>query len=279
MKPKIFTITICRNEDVWIGQTIRAWLPFAETMFVQDTGSTDGTMGALCDIVAEGSGKVMVGQYAMDVGAAMVERQRLIERIPKDHDYWIVVLDADELWDEENIRALIKIMGDPEVDAIGVRPVPIGWDGESVFYTSPLEPFDPEDAKRFTTPFWCPKVTTRAYRSTRLDLMAQPEWGKESYIVKLDPARHRLTPDYKHEGEPDGYVCCMYTGRTKWTDLWYSHMSYVTRSSKWREIGQVPGSNALDRCRARGPAEFQLPPTHRVSDTVKAVLDGLERPW
>lgn len=277
MKPHIFPITITRNEDQFISATLRAWIPFADTMFVQDTGSIDRTMGEICDVVSSYPGKVMVGQYEMGVGESLVERQRLIDRIPKDHDYWILVLDADEIWPESQIKKAIALMSNPEFDYIGTRQVPIGWDGRTCYDPRCLQPPDPADVARFTTMYWCPKFTTRLFRSTRLDGVCNPVWGGETLYVKFDEDRHTLTDDFKRQPVPDGCINTMFSGRTNWTDIYFWHATNLTRSSKWREIPQTPGSNATNRRRCPSPAPYSLPPGVDVPESMMQILRGLER--
>lgn len=278
MKPRIFPITICRNEDQFIGATLRAWLPFADTMFVQDTGSIDRTMGEVCDIFSSYPGKVMVGQHEMGVGEAMVERSRLIERIPKDHDYWILVLDADEVWPESQVRALLARLEDDSIDYVAVRPVSIGYDlattYEPYYFDPPLE----KDYARYTTPYFCPKWTTRAFRSNRLDKIVNPSWGGETMVVKWDDSRHTLTRDARPQDDvPPGYVSTMFTGRTAYTDIYFNHCSYMTRSSKWAEIPPTPGSNATDRARWRTRGrhgQFPLPQGFEIAESVRHVVSS-----
>lgn len=281
--PRIFTITIAKNEDVWIGPTLDAWAPFAEKMLVMDTGSSDQTLTFLEDWASDDDGnkldEVELHVYCQDVGASMVARHMLIERVPKEEDNWIVLLDADEVYAESQIRELLRLMQNPDIDYIGVRPIPIGWDGKTCFYYGPLEPFDPADKLKYTTQYWCPKVTIRAFRSTRLDGICDPRWGKETLYVRFDEKRHHITDDFKMvPGMPDGCVAVQFSGRVDWQErLHFCHMSLVARSSKWKEIGHADG--ALDRCRRAHPASIPLPDWVDVPESVKNTLAGLEKPF
>ena len=282
MKPLIFPITVCKNEDVWIRPVIEAWLPFAETMFVQDTGSIDRTMGELADIVSTYPGKVMIGQYEMGVGESMVERQRLIERIPKEHEYWIVLLDADEVWPESQLRAFLARLENPDVDYVACRPVAIGCDLKSSYGSHYFEPENPADLERYTTTRFCDKWTTRAFRASRLDAVVNPSWGGETFVVKLDTERHEITPDFKEQKVPPGTINTMFTGRTDWTDIYFCHMTNHTRSSKWAEIQQVPGSNAMDRARWRtrgSVGNHRLPEGFEIPDSVRTIVTSQGWPF
>lgn len=290
MRPKIYTVTIARNEDVWVGPALDAWEKFSERRLILDTGSLDNTIESALEVskrqprapLGEVQHTIVYVQHegeAMSVGEAMVERQMLIDRIPRSDDSWVVILDADEVYSESAIFALIDKMSDPEIDYIGTRPVPVGWDGKTCFYTSPLEPFDESDRAKYTTPYWCPKVTIHAMRRSRLDGVSDPRWGAETFYVQFDAERHRITDDFKPTRVPAGTIPIQFTGRTYWSNISYCHMSYVTRSSKWREIEQIPGSNAMDRCRVKAPAPHQLPGWFEVPESVRRTLATLERPF
>lgn len=272
MKPRIFTVTIAKNEDRVIGATLSAWKPFAEKMLVMDTGSVDATVhNALKSVDVE------IECERRDVGASMVARQELIDRIPRDPDCWMLTLDADEVMPESQIRALIDRMSDPETDFVAVRPVALGQDLVSMYTPYHFEPEKIEDRAKFTTEHWCDKWSTRAYRASRGVTVTDARWGCEVYSVPVMPGRDKITPDFKEEPVPPGHVSTMFTGRTAWTDIYFLHLTNFTRSSKWAEIPQIPGSNAMDRARWRNRnrnGEYPFPYFHEVPESVRAIAAG-----
>ena len=288
VRPRVYTITVAKNEDSFLGHALDSWAKHAYDQYVLDTGSIDNTMDEIeaCDkrrkAMADRTAGMTSWRRMATVGESMVARQWLLDKIPaSDEGDWVVILDADELYGEPEIEALLRLMADPEIDYIGTRPIPLGWDCSSVFYTAPLEPFDPADRfdPRLTTPYWCPRVTIHAMRRTRLQGVSDPNWGTEVFWTPFDIARHRPTDDMKPAPVPSGGIPVQFTGRTAWTDIHYWHLSYLTRSSRWRDIEQIPNSNAMDRCRARAAAQYPLPSRYSVPEFVRKAVATLERPW
>lgn len=279
MKPRIFTTTICRNEDRVIGATLDAWEPFADTMYVIDTGSIDRTREAMFEPPRDDS-KVYVNVCrAKTVGDAMTLRQLMINRVMQHECAWILTLDSDEVWAESQIRALLHRMEDPEIDFIAVRPVAIGQDCASMYAPHYFEPENLEDRVKFSTEHWCDKWSTRAYRASRCITVSDSRWGCEVFSVAMDSYRDKLTPDYKPEPVPEGHVSTMFTGRTAWTDIYFNHLTNFTRSSKWAEIEQVLGSNAMDRARWRRMGRrgrYPLPAHFEIPESVRRIAEGEE---
>jgi hypothetical protein len=275
MRPLVWTITICRNEDRVLGATLGEWAQYAHRMLVMDTGSIDSTLDVLMACRKKQGHQLDVHlSEPLDVGAAMVARQKLIDLVPKDENNWIVLLDADEVWHGWSAYSLMHTMMNPEIDYIAVRPVSIGQDCASMYGGYYFDKEDLADRAKFTTEHWCDKWSTRAWRSTRLDCVSDPRWGGEVFSVKLDPKRHTLTPDYKPEPMPEGHVSTMFTGRTEWGFNHFCHLTNFTRSSKWAEIPQIPGSNAMDRARWRTRGRngaFPLPDFFNVPESVRRI--------
>lgn len=278
MKPRIFTVTIAKNEDRVIGATLDAWAPFAERMLVMDTGSVDETARILerreANIDFE---HLFLSVRSCEVGASMIARQLLIDFIPREENVWMLTLDADEVWPEPQIRALIDRMSDPEIDFLAVRPVALGQDLVSMYAPYYFEPEKIEDRAKFSTEHWCDKWSTRAYRASRGVTVTDARWGCEVYSVPVMSGRDKITPDFKEEPVPPGHVSTMFTGRTAWTDIYFLHLTNFTRSTKWREIPQIPGSNAMDRARWRNRGrngEYPFPYFHEVPESVRAIAAG-----
>jgi hypothetical protein len=267
-----------KNDDVWLDAAMSAWKDVAERYYIWDTGSGDDTRDRIksldrdlkrCDSTLSMSFRDLTVDQSMGV-----RHDQILEAkgyFSLSQDTWLVVVDADEVWPESQIIAMVEMMGDPEIDHIGVRPIPIGWDGKTMFETCQVEPYVRSDQAIYTTPYWCPKCTLRAHRINRLDGVSDPRWGHETFYTKWDPDRHTKTDDFKETNVPEGTVASQFTGRCKFTDIWYCHMSYVQRSSR------------LDLRNTRRPfqAQFKLPETHaaEVPQSVLETLASMEKPF
>jgi hypothetical protein len=236
-------------------------------MLVLDMGSIDATWPFISGIAAD-------MPTFCDVGAAMVARQKLIAEIPRDPECWMVTLDADEVWPESQIRALIHRMSDPEIDFIAVRPVALGQDCNSMYAPHYFDPERIEDRLKYTTEHWCDKWSTRAYRASRGITVSDARWGCEVYSCEIQPWRDTLTPDFKEESVPAHHASTMYLNRTAWTDIYFNHITNFTRSTKWAEIQQIENSNAMDRARWRSRGKcghFPLPHFFEVPESVRRI--------
>ncbi len=90
--------TLVRNEEKFVWYALQSVLPFVEKIFVWDTGSTDKTVEIIRTIKSpklefEEKGRV-------DARALIKLRQEMIKKTQTD---WIMILDGDEIWWDNQI--------------------------------------------------------------------------------------------------------------------------------------------------------------------------------
>jgi glycosyltransferase involved in cell wall biosynthesis len=256
MIPRVIAHTICKDEDRWIAPTIRAWAPFCYRMKIWDTGSRDGTYAILRNMVDSSVSMRQVVELRqvgrLGVDQAMAIRHDMIQQTQKDDDIWILILDADEIWHPDMIAQALMHLRDPEIDYLGVRPIPFGEDCRFAYYDCVFQDPDPNDVDLHSTMYWCPKYTIRFHRSTRLDGVYNATWGLETFGVKIDPDRHERTSDFVDRNLPEGLMEVQYTGRARWTDIGYFHASLIKRSSLRVPRRNAPATHPI-------PAEYETP--------------------
>ena len=104
------TISLCmiaKNEEKWLEQCLNSVKDIVDEIIVVDTGSTDRTK----EIAKKFNAKIFDFKWVDDFSAA---RNESIRHATKD---WILVLDADEVLDEEGLKAIKELVNDKENDA------------------------------------------------------------------------------------------------------------------------------------------------------------------
>ena len=90
--------TLVRNEEKFVWYALRSVLPFVEKIFVWDTGSTDKTVEIIKTIKDPNLEFEEKGK--LDARALVKFRQQMIDKTQTD---WIMVLDGDEIWWDDQI--------------------------------------------------------------------------------------------------------------------------------------------------------------------------------
>ncbi|MBI2558454.1 tetratricopeptide repeat protein [Candidatus Woesearchaeota archaeon] len=106
-KPTISLCTITKNEKRNLRSCLGSVKDIVDEMVVVDTGSTDKTK----DIAKKFNAEVFDFKWIDDFSAA---RNESIKHATKD---WVLVLDADEMLDEEGVKAIKHLVEDKETDA------------------------------------------------------------------------------------------------------------------------------------------------------------------
>lgn len=104
------TISLCmivKNEGKNIDKCLNSVKEIANEIIIVDTGSTDNTK----DTAKKFNAKIIDFKWADDFSAA---RNESISHAAKD---WILVMDADEVLDNEGLKAIKELTSDKESDA------------------------------------------------------------------------------------------------------------------------------------------------------------------
>ncbi len=100
---KIVAHTIIKNEQNWIWYSLNSVLDYVDEIMVWDTGSTDSTIDIVKSI---SSPKIKLHQVKdIDPNSFTQARQKMLEATHAD---WLMVLDGDEVWPDDQISKTIK---------------------------------------------------------------------------------------------------------------------------------------------------------------------------
>jgi len=99
---------IVKNEEKYLERCLNSVKEFVDEIIIVDTGSTDNTKG----IARKFNAKIFDFKWVDDFAAA---RNFSISKATKD---WILVLDADEEIDKENMKKLLELIKDKELYGI-----------------------------------------------------------------------------------------------------------------------------------------------------------------
>lgn len=104
---KIVAHTIVKNEQNWIWYSLNSVLDYVDEIMVWDTGSTDSTVDIIKSI---SSPKIKLKQIDnIDPDSYTNARQAMLENTTAD---WLMILDGDEVWPEDQISQTLKIIHD-----------------------------------------------------------------------------------------------------------------------------------------------------------------------
>lgn len=118
----IYTHTLVRNGQPYIGLILRQVIPFAEKCFVTiSEKSTDGTLRVIEQLREEFPGKIVLRSENVEKAADLTSvRQYQIDRTPKGK--WILFLDDDDYWPEDSLETLAELMRIQDIDGFAFNP-------------------------------------------------------------------------------------------------------------------------------------------------------------
>ncbi|MDZ4229406.1 MAG: glycosyltransferase, partial [Patescibacteria group bacterium] len=112
---KLTSHTLVKNEEVWIKPALESVINFADPMLVWDTASTDKTVSIIKSIK---SPKIKFKQ------SGPVDREGLVrlrnEQIKATKTDWLLLLDGDEIWPEENLKELTQAMAKAQPETLAL---------------------------------------------------------------------------------------------------------------------------------------------------------------
>jgi glycosyltransferase involved in cell wall biosynthesis len=119
MTPKIVGHMIVKNEERFIWYSISSVLPFLDKLIIFDTGSTDKTLDLIKCIQ---SPKIELFEKDTVNDKTHTElRNEMIKLSPKSKYDWIMIVDGDEIWPEDQLRKTIEELGKTDANTVVVR--------------------------------------------------------------------------------------------------------------------------------------------------------------
>jgi glycosyltransferase involved in cell wall biosynthesis len=201
---KVTVHTLIRNEDIWIGYALRAVLPFAEKILVFDNGpSSDKSVDVIKSL---NSPKILFEEKGPADRRDLAKlRQEMIDKTVADAETeWILIVDADEIWPEKEIKKLLKIADAAPKNVIGIVNDIRNCVGDIYHYL-------PESFGNYHIADKTGNITIRLMRKTKT-LKLGGEYPTETFMDENGPIQNQ-----------DKNLII--------SDAWYLHTSYLQRSS------------------------------------------------
>lgn len=174
-KMKIWVNTIVNNEENFIWFAIMSVVDYVDKILVWDTGSDDKTVEIIKEVIKGKGGKVeFKGVGKVDKNEFSRMRQRMLE---ESHCDWILILDGDEIWWEQSIKKLKKIIDETgeRIDGVVVpMKVPVG----DIYH------FQEEAAGQYKISGRKGHLSLRAINKKIEGLHVDWPYGKESFLDK-----------------------------------------------------------------------------------------------
>jgi glycosyltransferase involved in cell wall biosynthesis len=195
-----FTVhCLVKNEDIWVKAAIESVLPFAEKIFVFDTGSTDKTVEEIKSIQ---SPKIIFEKKGATDHFGLVNLRR--EMIKKTTTDWLLILDGDEIWPEKELEKLIKKAQSAPENVVALVNRNKNCVGDVYHYL-------PEESAHYELAGRRGNLTIRMIRKTK-SLTISGEFPLETFADENGPLQSQDT-------------------NLVFADCWYLHTSHLQRSS------------------------------------------------
>lgn len=196
-----FTVhTIVKNEDLWVGFAIKSVLPFAEKVFVFDTGSSDKTVEVIKSL---SSSKIVFEDKGNQDKKGL--RKLREEQLKRTETEWFLIVDGDEIWPTKNIQQVILAAQQAPTSIKGIVNQTRNCVGDVYHFLPPA-------AGRYHLAGQTGHLTMRMMRKTA-DLHLSGSYPLESFVDKNGPL----------EKQEDSLL---------YVDTWYLHTTFLKRSSQ-----------------------------------------------
>ncbi len=101
---------LVKNEAKFIWYSVMSIINHVDKVLLWDTGSTDGTQDIVHEIEKFGKNKVEFREYgSVTPETFTIVRQEMLDATKTD---WFIVVDGDEIWWEDSIKEVIKVISD-----------------------------------------------------------------------------------------------------------------------------------------------------------------------
>lgn len=98
---------LVKNEERFVWYSVMSVLPYVDKLLLWDTGSTDGTLDIISEIMKEDSHKKIefkkYGEVTKDTFTQV--RQEMLDATKTD---WFIVVDGDEIWWQDSIKKVVE---------------------------------------------------------------------------------------------------------------------------------------------------------------------------
>lgn len=100
---------LVKNEYRFIWYSVMSVLPFVDKVMIWDTGSTDGTIEIINEILLlpESKGKVTFVKRNTPIFDEELIRQEMLDQTTTD---WFLVVDGDEIWWNDSIKTVVRFI-------------------------------------------------------------------------------------------------------------------------------------------------------------------------
>lgn len=108
MKKTITAHCLVKNEARFVWYSVMSVINHVDKVLLWDTGSTDGTVEIIKEIINANPGKIDFREVgSVDIYGYEKIRQELLAQTTTD---WFIVVDGDEIWWEESIRKVVQVV-------------------------------------------------------------------------------------------------------------------------------------------------------------------------
>lgn len=190
---------IVKNEDQWIWYAINSVLPYADKLFIFDTGSTDKTVELIRSINSE---KIIFEEKGKVDTKGLVKLRR--EQLERTTTEWFLIVDGDEIWPSRELAKLIDEAQKAPKDKIALFNRTRNCVGDVFHYI-------PDNEGEYKIAGIKGNLNTRMIRNTN-DLTIVGEYPQETYTNK------------------NGFIQSQ-DEKLIFVDCWYLHTTYLKRSS------------------------------------------------
>ncbi len=191
--------TVVKNEDQWIWYAINSVLPYAEKIYIYDTGSSDKTV----EIIKSISSDKISFEEKGEVDKKGLTKLRL-NQLRKTKTDWLLILDGDEIWPEKEFKKLINVADKAPKEIVALFNKTRNCIGDVFHYL-------PDNMGNYKIGEKKGNLNMRLIRKTD-DLTIKGEYPLEFYTNQKGPLQ-------------------LQTDNLKFVDCWYLHTTYLKRSS------------------------------------------------
>jgi glycosyltransferase involved in cell wall biosynthesis len=118
MNAKVIAHCLVGNEERFIWYTLKSALPFVDKIMIWDTGSTDRTVEIIKSIKNPKIELKLLGP--VDAAGHTKVREQMLAATDKHKYRWLLILDGDEIWPEEQLRETLKHLLTTKANAVAV---------------------------------------------------------------------------------------------------------------------------------------------------------------
>lgn len=121
MENKVIVHCLVKNEENFIWYALQSVLPFVDKVMVWDTGSADKTVSL---IKAIKSPKIEFAKKgSVDALGHTAMRQQMLDQTDKKKYRWLLILDGDEVWGEQELTQMISLANKKNPSAVIVKTI------------------------------------------------------------------------------------------------------------------------------------------------------------